>query len=228
MARVYDVIIIGSGAGGGTLARHLAPSGKSILILERGGWLPRELENWDAEEVFIKNRYVPKGDLVRQQRQAVSAGRALLGRRRDQAVRRRAVPPAQRGLRRAAPLRRRLAGLADQLRRARAVLHQGRADVSGARRPRRGLDRAAVQRTVSVPGRFTRATHPAAARRSRSGPATIRSTPRAALCSTNSSRSSAPAFAARPATASPASSTPSRMPKCMACVPRCSIPTLRC
>jgi choline dehydrogenase-like flavoprotein len=60
MAQTYDVIIIGSGAGGGTLARHLAPSGKSILILERGGWLPRELENWDAEEVFVKNRYVPK------------------------------------------------------------------------------------------------------------------------------------------------------------------------
>lgn len=60
MSTNYDVIIIGSGAGGGTLARHLAPSGKSILILERGGWLPRELENWDAEEVFIKNRYVPQ------------------------------------------------------------------------------------------------------------------------------------------------------------------------
>src|SRR5262249_50659389 len=38
----YDVIIIGSGAGGGTLARHLAPSGKRILVLERGDWLPRE------------------------------------------------------------------------------------------------------------------------------------------------------------------------------------------
>jgi choline dehydrogenase-like flavoprotein len=55
----YDVIIIGSGAGGGTLARQLAPTGKRVLILERGGWLPRELENWDAEEVFVKNRYVP-------------------------------------------------------------------------------------------------------------------------------------------------------------------------
>ena len=54
----YDVIIIGSGAGGGTLARHLAASGKSILILERGGWLPREPENWSAEEVFQKGRYV--------------------------------------------------------------------------------------------------------------------------------------------------------------------------
>lgn len=60
MTASYDVIIIGSGAGGGTLARHLAPSGKSILILERGDWLPREQENWDAEEVFMKNRYVPK------------------------------------------------------------------------------------------------------------------------------------------------------------------------
>ncbi len=56
----YDVIIIGSGAGGGTLARHLAPSGKRILILERGDWLPREKENWDSKAVFVDNRYVPK------------------------------------------------------------------------------------------------------------------------------------------------------------------------
>ena len=60
MSTKYDVIIIGSGAGGGTLARHLAPSGKSILILERGDWLKREQQNWNVEEVFIKNRYVPK------------------------------------------------------------------------------------------------------------------------------------------------------------------------
>jgi choline dehydrogenase-like flavoprotein len=58
--RTYDVIIIGSGAGGGTLAGHLAPSGKRILLLERGDWLPREIENWDADEVFVKNRYVSK------------------------------------------------------------------------------------------------------------------------------------------------------------------------
>jgi choline dehydrogenase-like flavoprotein len=58
MDRRYDVIIIGSGAGGGTLARQLAPSGKNILILERGDWLKREAENWDATAVFDKNRYV--------------------------------------------------------------------------------------------------------------------------------------------------------------------------
>ena len=56
----YDVIIIGSGAGGGTLALKLAPSGKKILILERGGFLPREKQNWDTTEVFVKNRYVSK------------------------------------------------------------------------------------------------------------------------------------------------------------------------
>src|SRR5829696_6065415 len=58
MDKRYDVIIVGSGAGGGTLARQLAPSGKSILILERGDWLKREAENWDAAAVFEENRYV--------------------------------------------------------------------------------------------------------------------------------------------------------------------------
>jgi choline dehydrogenase-like flavoprotein len=54
----YDVIVIGSGAGGGTLVHQLAPSGKRILLLERGGWLPREPANWDAHTVFVDNRYV--------------------------------------------------------------------------------------------------------------------------------------------------------------------------
>jgi choline dehydrogenase-like flavoprotein len=54
----YDVIIIGTGAGGGTLAHRLAPSGKRILLLERGGYLPREPENWDSHEVFNKDRYL--------------------------------------------------------------------------------------------------------------------------------------------------------------------------
>jgi len=58
MDKRFDVIIIGSGAGGGTLARQLAPSGKNILILERGDWLKREAENWDATAVFVHNRYV--------------------------------------------------------------------------------------------------------------------------------------------------------------------------
>src|SRR5205807_3966651 len=58
MSTIYDVIIIGTGAGGGTLARHLAPSGKRILLLERGGWLPREPANWDTASVFEDGRYI--------------------------------------------------------------------------------------------------------------------------------------------------------------------------
>jgi choline dehydrogenase-like flavoprotein len=54
----YDLIIIGTGAGGGTLAHRLAASGKRILLLERGGYLPREPENWDSTEVFGRERYV--------------------------------------------------------------------------------------------------------------------------------------------------------------------------
>ncbi|MFE2140693.1 GMC oxidoreductase, partial [Streptomyces sp. NPDC059456] len=53
----YDVIIIGTGAGGGTLAHRLAPSGKRVLILERGDYLPRERDNWDSTAVFVKGKY---------------------------------------------------------------------------------------------------------------------------------------------------------------------------
>jgi choline dehydrogenase-like flavoprotein len=57
---LYDVIIIGTGAGGGTLAYSLASSGKRILLLERGDYVPREKENWSSEAVNIKARYHTK------------------------------------------------------------------------------------------------------------------------------------------------------------------------
>jgi choline dehydrogenase-like flavoprotein len=53
----YDIIIIGTGAGGGTLAHRLAPTGKKILVLERGDFLPREKANWSALDVYQKERY---------------------------------------------------------------------------------------------------------------------------------------------------------------------------
>ncbi len=55
MATSSDVVIRGSGASGGTLARYLVPSGKSILLLEGGDWLPREVLNWDGEAVLVQN-----------------------------------------------------------------------------------------------------------------------------------------------------------------------------
>jgi choline dehydrogenase-like flavoprotein len=54
----YDVAVIGTGAGGGTLVNRLALAGLSVLVLERGGFLPSENANWDASEVFEKQRYV--------------------------------------------------------------------------------------------------------------------------------------------------------------------------
>jgi choline dehydrogenase-like flavoprotein len=54
----YDVIVIGSGAGGGTLVHRLAPSGKRILLLERGDWLRREPQNWLSADVFVDGRYM--------------------------------------------------------------------------------------------------------------------------------------------------------------------------
>ena len=53
----YDVIVIGSGPGGASLAQRLAPTGKNILLLERGDYLPRSRTNWDARAVFDENIY---------------------------------------------------------------------------------------------------------------------------------------------------------------------------
>ena len=56
----YDVIVIGTGAGGGTIANKLAVGGKKILILERGDFLPREKDNWNSAAVQGENKYQTK------------------------------------------------------------------------------------------------------------------------------------------------------------------------
>jgi choline dehydrogenase-like flavoprotein len=53
----FDVVIIGSGAGGGTMAHALADTGVSVLLLERGGWLPMEPQNADPIAVWQELRY---------------------------------------------------------------------------------------------------------------------------------------------------------------------------
>ncbi|WP_116108331.1 GMC oxidoreductase [Lewinella sp. IMCC34191] len=57
MPNDFDVIIIGSGAGGGTIAYTLADTGKKILILEQGSFLPREKNNWEPEFIFGEDGY---------------------------------------------------------------------------------------------------------------------------------------------------------------------------
>src|SRR5947209_13266154 len=60
MSNDYDVIIVGAGAGGGTLALELAPTGKRVLLIERGDYLKRERDNWDAGAVFVEGKYQAK------------------------------------------------------------------------------------------------------------------------------------------------------------------------
>ncbi len=60
LSRSPDVIIIGSGAGGGPMARSLTARGLEVLLLERGRFVPREPENADVDEVFLRLRYTPE------------------------------------------------------------------------------------------------------------------------------------------------------------------------
>ncbi|MCB0039053.1 MAG: GMC family oxidoreductase [Caldilinea sp.] len=59
MAEQFDLVIIGTGAGGGTLAYALRESGLRILLVERGDFLPQEAQNWQPVEVFDHRRYKP-------------------------------------------------------------------------------------------------------------------------------------------------------------------------
>ncbi len=64
MSEHYDVIVIGTGAGGATIAHRLASSGKRILILERGDFLAREKENWISSALWGERRYRNAGTWI--------------------------------------------------------------------------------------------------------------------------------------------------------------------
>lgn len=70
----YDIVIIGSGVGGGAMALSLADSGARILILERGERLPREPQNSDPEAVFVERRYRAQEHWVDEQGQRFRPG----------------------------------------------------------------------------------------------------------------------------------------------------------
>ena len=146
--------------GGGTLAHTSRASGKRILLLERGNFLPREMENWDPDPVFIDGRYISTetwydadGKPFQPQVHYFVGGAtklygAALYRLRPQDF---GELKHVDGVSPAWPL---------TLRRLRAVLHEGRVALSGARQPRRRPDRGRVEQAVSVAGGLARAAHP--------------------------------------------------------------------
>jgi choline dehydrogenase-like flavoprotein len=70
----FDVVIIGSGVGGGAIALSLAGTGARICIVERGERLPRKPQNWDPEAVFVKRRYRSREHWVDGEGQRFSPG----------------------------------------------------------------------------------------------------------------------------------------------------------
>lgn len=55
-----DIVIIGSGIGGATIASALAGSGADILILEAGGHIEDRPENRDQRAIFQRGHFRPK------------------------------------------------------------------------------------------------------------------------------------------------------------------------
>ena len=163
----YDVVIIGSGAGGGRLAWSLAPTGKRILLLERGDYLPpgarqlghggrlpsRPLHHDRAVGGRGRRRLHARAELLRRGGTPSSTGPRCSG-------------SARRTSGRSSP-RRHLTGLAPRLPGLRAVVRAGRAALRGARRRRGGPDRRPAERRLPVPRGAARAPHPAAPRRPR-------------------------------------------------------------
>ena len=222
----YDVIVIGSGAGGGTLVRHLAPSGKRILLLERGGWLRREPQNWLAQDVFVDGRYITPdiwyysdGSSFQPQVHYYVGGATKLYGAALYRLREKDFGELRHhdGISRAWPIA--YEDMEPYYTKA-EQLYQ----VHGAR----GED--PTDPPASAPYPFPAV---CTSRGSNSSPTTsprracTRSTPRAGSCSTKATRRTASAFAVRTATASRASCTPNRTPRSSRCAPRSNTPTSR-
>ena len=164
----YDVIVIGTGAGGGTLAHTIAQTGKRILLLERGDFLTKELGTGiqtPSSSTGSTSHPIPGTTRTarRSSRRCTTSSAApprCTGRPCTGYARKTSASQAR---------RRHLPGLAGQLHRLRAVVHQGGVALPGTRQPRRGSHRGSLVAAVSVAGGVARAASPGHFRCSRPG-----------------------------------------------------------
>jgi choline dehydrogenase-like flavoprotein len=110
----------------------LAPTGLKILVLERGDWLPQEPQNWDAEEVFQKNRYVSKDTWFDKHGKPFQPGSHYFVGGATKMYGAAHFRLRQQDFEELVHHRRPLAGLAAALQRFRALVSAGRGDVSRA------------------------------------------------------------------------------------------------
>ena len=153
----YDIVIIGSGAGGGTMAQALSasrradPHPRAWRFRSAGG---RELGSGSGLEAPALPH---EGALARRARPGVPPVHALRRRRQHQVLGQRALPAAARGLPGGRARRRHLAGVADRLRHARAVSTSAPSasitctDSTASIRPSRRADRSRTSRFRTRP-----------------------------------------------------------------------------
>ena len=225
----YDVIIIGSGAGGGTLAHTLAALGQADPA-PRAGRLPAAGDGQLEPRAGVRRRQVHlQGHLVRRRRQAVPAPGPLLRRRRHQALRRRAVPAAARRTSASSTTSTASRRLAADLRRLRAVVHEGRVALPGARqRTARTRPRATGRKqypwpAVSHEPRIQQISDDLARRRLPPVPRAVRDPARRGRPGHAARASAAPG-----ATATRAWCTPRPTPRRSRCARSSTCPTSRC
>ena len=167
MPETYDLIIVGTGAGGGTLAYALRDSGMRILLIERGDYLPQEERTGTRASSLTSAATSPTSSGTTPQGKPFHPGvHYFVG--GNTKVYGAALPRLRRaGFRGDRTRRRRLARLAHLLRRPGTLLRPRRAYLPRPRPSRRGPDRAPARHSLPFPIRAPRAGH----RRPRQPPA---------------------------------------------------------
>ncbi len=128
-----NVIVIGSGVGGGTLANRLVQHGLTVTMLERGGFLPQEPDNWSVNAVFFEQKYVPQETWLDKEGAAFRPGTYYYVGGSSKLIWRRIASPSRTGFRGSGTRGRHITRLADHVSSTCALLRPRGTNVPGAR-----------------------------------------------------------------------------------------------